>query len=74
VSRVPAGDLSRTKLHVPVPRADVIARPRLMLHLREGLTRPLTLICASAGYGKTTLLSQWLSELQLPRAWLSLDR
>jgi LuxR family maltose regulon positive regulatory protein len=41
--------------------------------LNEGLNRKLTVICAPAGYGKTTLLSQWLADSEHPIAWLTLD-
>ncbi len=44
-------------------------RPRL----NEGLHRKLTLISASAGFGKTTLVSEWLADCERPVAWLSLD-
>src|SRR5215203_4622613 len=62
-----------TKLFVPPPRPGVVHRPRLIERLNEGLHRRLTLICAPAGFGKTTLLSEWLSGCQQPAAWLSLD-
>ncbi len=48
-------------------------RPRLIERLDEGLHRRLTLICAPAGFGKTTLVSEWLSGWERPAAWLSLD-
>lgn len=56
----------QTKLYIPQadPR-ELIARPHLTQRLNEGLTRKLTLISAPAGSGKTTLVSQWLSHLQL---------
>jgi LuxR family maltose regulon positive regulatory protein len=52
-----------SKLHVPAPRPDLVARPRLLRRLDEGLRRQqrLTLIAAPAGFGKTTLLAAWLS-------------
>jgi len=71
--------LLRTKLCAPAPRGDVIHRPRLIAALQDGLqregtfTRKLTLISAPAGYGKTTLAGQWLSEVNLPAAWLTLE-
>jgi LuxR family maltose regulon positive regulatory protein len=72
--------LLTTKLYTPQPRPDLQSRPRLVGRLDEGL-RPgqrLTLISAPAGYGKTTLLSEWAQALGgafPPRAiaWLSLD-
>ena len=67
-----------TKLYVPPPRPKVIHRPLLIDRLNEGLNRKLTLISASAGFGKTTLVSEWVASCQQrePRvgvAWLSLD-
>jgi len=54
----------------------LVERPRLLALLDEGLTRPLTLISAPAGFGKTTLLSEWCHSpagRDFPVAWLSLD-
>jgi LuxR family maltose regulon positive regulatory protein len=73
-----------TKLYIPPPRPKVVARPRLIERLNEGLSsgRKLTLISAPAGFGKTTLVSEWMaSPWQRPEgqecgrlvAWLSLD-
>jgi len=67
-------DLSRTKLYLPTPRPSIITRQRLIKSLEEGLTYPLTLLCAPAGYGKTTLLCHALAIQQLSTAWLSLDK
>ena len=63
----------RTKLFVPPPRPQVVARPRLTARLNEGLRRKLSLISAPAGFGKTTLVSEWLAGCGRPVAWLSLD-
>ncbi len=52
--------LLATKLYIPPVRAEQVARPHLIKQLREGLNRKLTLISAPAGFGKTTLLSQWI--------------
>ena len=65
--------LLATKLYRPRPSHDVVVRPRLVERLDQGLTRPLTLISAPAGFGKTTLLASWLNHLPLPSAWLTLD-
>ncbi len=62
-----------TKLYLPPPRPNVVLRPRLIARLNEGLHRKLTLISAPAGFGKTTLVSEWLSGCERPIAWLSLD-
>lgn len=62
-----------TKLYIPVPRTKAVIRPRLMDRLNEGLDRKLTLISASAGFGKTTLVSEWVAGCDRPVAWLSLD-
>ena len=48
-------------------------RPRLLEELTAGLSQRLTLISAPAGYGKTTLVTQWLDSVDLPSAWISLD-
>ncbi len=62
-----------TKLYIPQPQPRVVFRPRLIERLDEGLRRRLTLVCAPAGFGKTTLLSEWVAALPQPAAWLSLD-
>ncbi|WP_010491792.1 LuxR C-terminal-related transcriptional regulator [Paenibacillus elgii] len=62
-----------TKLYIPHPRAKAVSRPRLIERLHEGMHRKLTLISASAGCGKTTLVSEWLAGCPQPAAWLSLE-
>ncbi len=64
-----------TKLFIPPPRTGIVPRPRLVERLNEGLVkgRKLTLISASAGFGKTTLVSEWVAGCKQPVAWLSLD-
>jgi LuxR family maltose regulon positive regulatory protein len=64
-----------TKLYIPLLRAKIVFRPRLIEQLNEGLSegRKLTLISAPAGFGKTTLVSEWLTGCGSPAAWLSLD-
>lgn len=64
-----------TKISIPPLRAGVVIRPRLLETLNEGLRRPsaLTLISAPAGYGKTTLLVNWLRRTNERCAWLSLE-
>jgi LuxR family maltose regulon positive regulatory protein len=68
-------DLLTTKLFFPAVRPHLVARPSLVEKVEEGLKRQLTLIAAPAGYGKTTLMSEWHSTLgrDTPAAWLSLE-
>jgi LuxR family maltose regulon positive regulatory protein len=68
-----ATPLLTTKLYIPPPRSDHVSRPRLIEQLDAGLARKLSLISAPAGFGKTTLLSNWVEKLDLPVAWISLD-
>ncbi len=49
-----------TKLYIPSPRRNLVLRPRLLAQLNAGLQRKLTLISAPAGFGKTTLISEWI--------------
>src|SRR5574341_1003407 len=62
-----------TKFYVPPLRARVVLRPRLIDRLNDGLDRKLTLISAPAGFGKSTLVSEWVAGCNRPVAWLSLD-
>src|SRR5436190_1970137 len=62
-----------TKLYLPRLRPNVVFRPRLLERLNEGVHRKLTLISAPAGFGKTTLVSEWVEGIERPIAWLSLD-
>ena len=65
-----------TKLYVPRTRRGIITRPRLIEQLRRGAEVSVTLMSAPAGFGKTTLLAEWLSETSdydRRVAWLSLD-
>ena len=62
-----------TKLYPPPPPLKVLARPRLIARLNEGLPRKLTLIAAPVGFGKTTLASAWVAGTGMQAAWLSLD-
>jgi LuxR family maltose regulon positive regulatory protein len=65
--------LLQTKLYIPPIRPELVSRPRLIERLNAGLDLKLTLICAPAGFGKTTLVTQWLKSAQCPSTWLSLD-
>src|SRR5687767_12481651 len=64
-----------TKLFVPPPRTKAVQRQRLTERLNQGLAagRRLTLISAPAGFGKTTLVSEWVAAGERSTAWLSLD-
>jgi LuxR family maltose regulon positive regulatory protein len=62
-----------TKLYIPPPQPGLVRRPRLTQLINENLNRKLTLISAPAGFGKTTLISEWI--LTSPRrvTWLSIE-
>lgn len=62
-----------TKLYHPPSRSNVVLRHRLIERLNAGLPGKLTLISAPAGFGKTTLVSEWLARCERRVAWLSLD-
>ncbi|UCD99636.1 MAG: tetratricopeptide repeat protein, partial [Chloroflexota bacterium] len=66
--------LLATKLMIPPQRPELVPRPHLLALLDQGLTRKLTLVAAPAGYGKTTVLSEWVHQIDPPAAWLSLAR
>ena len=67
--------LLTTKLYIPPPRPGSVPRPRLVQGLDEGLRqgRRLTLVSAPPGFGKTTLVSEWVGRGQRPVGWVSLD-
>jgi len=70
------GPLLETKFHVPTPRRALVARSRLTERLSRAGESALTLVSAPAGFGKTTLLTDWLTDAPANRrvtAWLSLD-
>jgi LuxR family maltose regulon positive regulatory protein len=62
-----------TRLSPPRPRSHLVSRSRLIERLEQGMECALTLVSAPAGFGKTTLLTQWLAERSMPVAWLSLE-
>lgn len=64
-----------TKLYIPPSRPNLVARPRLLAHLDEGLRagKRLALLSAPAGFGKTTLITEWVCAAAREIAWLSLD-
>ena len=69
--------LLKTKLFIPPSRPNLVPRPHLVERINTGILsgRKLTLLSAPAGFGKTTLLSEWIANLGSGRrvAWLSLD-
>jgi LuxR family maltose regulon positive regulatory protein len=65
--------LLATTLHVPRAQPGFVARSRLGRALGDALARPLVLVCAPAGFGKTVLLADWARSGNLPVGWLSLD-
>ena len=69
----PVNPLLLTKLCAPQVRSARVSRPRLLARLNQGVAGKLTLVSAPAGFGKTTLVSEWLRQLNRPFAWLSLD-
>ena len=64
-----------TKLYAPPARTEWVRRLRLIQRLEEGVQKGhrLALVSAPAGFGKTTLLSEWVASCGRPVAWLSLD-
>src|SRR3954469_11103851 len=62
-----------TKLRPPTLPPDFVPRPRVHQRLTEGSGRSLTLVCAPAGFGKTTALAGWLRDVERPWAWINLD-
>ncbi len=58
-----------TKLYIPPPQPRAVLRPRLIERLNEGLHQKLTLISAPAGFGKSTLLGEWVAACERSAAW-----
>lgn len=65
--------LLQTKLYAPEIQSDFVVRPHLIEKLESGTQRKLTVVTAPAGFGKTTLVMQWLSHIDHSISWLSLD-
>lgn len=65
--------LLETKLQPPRRRPGLVERDRLRRRLGPSVLSPVTLVSAPAGFGKTTLLTEWLASLDEPTAWVSLD-
>jgi LuxR family maltose regulon positive regulatory protein len=68
-----ANSILQTKLHVPQLRTRLVSRPRLIDKLNAEMDGRLILVSASAGSGKTTLITEWLSRSDHRVAWFSLD-
>lgn len=66
-------DLLTTKLFIPRRRPNSVVRLRLTDQLKAGMDRKLTLLTAPAGFGKTTLLSEWIPQSERCITWMSLD-
>jgi LuxR family transcriptional regulator, maltose regulon positive regulatory protein len=66
--------LLKTKLHVPQTRTVRVRRPALVMRLQQSMDKKLILISAPAGYGKTTLIVEWLATVHDPPAWITLDK
>ena len=62
-----------TKLHCPPIPHDGVKRLQLLELLNQNIQRPITLVSAPAGYGKSSLVSDWLQECDIPGGWISLD-
>ena len=67
--------LLSTKLRIPAARPNLVSRPGLVAELESGLQadHALTLISAPAGFGKTTLIREWIDTSERPVAWISVD-
>lgn len=66
--------LLSSKINVPYSTAEALERPRLYDFFQDSTLKRITIVRAPAGYGKTTLLTQWFKHLQEPVAWLAIDR
>ncbi|WP_458774556.1 response regulator [Desulforhopalus sp. 52FAK] len=66
-------EILETKFHVPILPDNYVARPRLLKRLEMNCRLSVQCIIAPAGYGKTTLVSDWITQHDWPYAWVSLD-
>src|SRR4029077_9135851 len=71
--RAPVLDVVQGKLRVPAPRPGSVRRTALVNRLRAARGAPVVTVVAPAGYGKTTLLAQWVEREERPCAWVSVD-
>lgn len=65
--------LLQTKLYIPQSQANLVSRPGLLARLDQGLDGKLTLVSAPAGFGKSTLLVEWVHKAKIPFGWVTLD-
>jgi LuxR family maltose regulon positive regulatory protein len=65
--------LIATKFYTPPANSDLVMRTRLHALLAGGIRQPLILVSAPAGYGKSVLVAEWVQQLKVPFAWLTLD-
>lgn len=65
----------KTKINVPALRRSLVSRKRLLNLLSDGVGQEhkLTFVSAPAGFGKTTLVSEWIADREIPAAWIALD-
>ena len=74
---VATSPLLETKLYIPKWSPGLVSRPRLIERLDQGTERKLTLVSAPAGFGKSTVLAEWVAGTpasERPEAWVSLDQ
>lgn len=62
-----------TKLHIPTPGKNLVHRSSLFNKLNSGLNRKLILVSAPAGFGKTSVVSDWINQNSISTAWYSID-
>lgn len=62
-----------SKLHRPPVLPDYVVRSKIILQLESNVAKPLTVISAGAGYGKSVVASQWLEQTQYHKSWITLD-
>ena len=74
VSKTPQEQILAARLRVPLLPQALVARTHLLTRLQGALEKPVTLVCAPAGSGKSVLVSSWLLQGNVPSAWLSLDQ
>jgi LuxR family maltose regulon positive regulatory protein len=67
-------DLLQTKIYMPKHQENMVPRPGLLSRLSNGLTGKLALLSAPAGFGKSTILMEWIHKAKIPFGWLTLDQ